>query len=490
MPNPALFIDGYKLDHRRQYPEGTEFVYSNWTARSSRIEDQKHVVFLGLQHFLQKYLIDDFQRNFFERNIDEVCEEYERRVNGYLGPNTVGTDHIRALHALGYIPLEFSALPEGSLVPLRVPMFVVENTHPDFGWVTNYFETVLSCEIWLPCTSATLAYRMRDLLDRAAVATGSPRDFVQWQGHDFSMRGMSGVEAASLSGLGHLLSFTGTDTIPAIELAEVFYGRGLDEGYLIGGSIPATEHSVMCAGGAGNEAETVGHILDLYQAGPVSIVADTWNFWEFVGEIIPKYKDAIMARDGKVVIRPDSGDPVLIICGDPAEPVGSPAHKGAIQILWETFGGTITETGHKLLDSHIGCIYGDSITYERADAILTNLYRKGFASGNMVFGVGSYTYQYVTRDTFGFAMKATNVVINDESLAIFKDPITDGGSKKSAKGRLAVLLTEHGHYTLVNEATPEQEEMSELKPVWRDGKFITTWNIAEMRENLHGTSQN
>lgn len=486
MSNPILNIDGYKLDHRRQYPEGTERVYSNWTARSSRIEDQKFVVAFGLQIFLQRYLMEDFQRNFFDRDVEEVCGEYGRLVNAYLGPNSIGTDHIRALHNLGYLPLEFRALPEGTLVPLRVPMFTVENTHDDFAWLVNYFETILSNVVWMPSTSATLAYRMRDLLDRAAVATGSPLEFVDWQGHDFSMRGMSGLEAAELSGLGHLLSFTGTDTIPAVLAAEKYYGQGLSENYLIGGSVAATEHSVMCAGGAENEAETFRRLLDLYPAGIVSVVSDTWNLWDVCTDILPKWHDEIMARDGKLVIRPDSGDPVLIICGDPAEPIGSPAHKGVIQLLWETFGGTETSTGHKLLDSHIGCIYGDSITYDRADAILTNLYRKSFASGNMVFGVGSFTYQYNTRDTFGFAMKATNVVINGESRAIFKDPVTDSGMKRSAKGRLAVVKDPSGHLSLINEATPEQEATSELKPVWRNGEFLKVWNLAEVRENLHG----
>lgn len=488
MPNPILAIDGYKLDHRRQYPDNTTRVYSNWTARGSRILGQTHVAFLGLQYYLQKYLLDDFQQNFFSRDVDEVCETYERRVNGYLGPNTIGTDHIRALHDLGYIPLEFKALEEGTMVPLRVPMFTVENTHDDFAWLVNYFETILSNIMWLPCTSATTAWRMRDLLNRAAIATGSPTEFVDWQGHDFSMRGMAGLESASLSGLGHLTAFTGTDTIPAVELVEEYYGEALPDGYLIGGSVAATEHSVMCAGGELNEAETFLRLLNLYPEGIVSVVSDTWNFWDVLTDILPKFKDRIMARPegSKLVIRPDSGDPVAIICGDPSAREGSPEHKGAIELLWETFGGTITSTGHKLLDSHIGCIYGDSITYERADAILTNLYRKGFASGNMVFGVGSYTYQYVTRDTFGFAMKATWVKVDGEERAIFKDPVTDDGLKKSARGRLAVLRTDAGELTLIDEATPEQEAMSELKTVWRNGEFIRKQNIEDIRRNLNG----
>lgn len=189
-----------------------------------------------------------------------------------------------------------------------------------------------------------------------------------------------------------------------------------------------------------------------------------------------------MARDGKLVVRPDSGDPVKIIVGDPDAVPGTPAYKGAVEILWDLFGGTTTETGHRLLDAHIGVIYGDSINYERAENILYGLSAKGFASGNVVFGVGSYTYQYVTRDTFGFAMKATWIQIDGVGKAIFKDPKTDDGLKRSAKGRLAVLR-ENGKVIVVDEATPDQEAASLLQPVWRDGRFITWLGFKEIREN-------
>lgn len=467
--NPATLIDGYKLDHRRQYPSKTTRVYSNWTPRTSRVPGVTDVVFFGLQAFLSK-LMDEFA-NFFLSEVDGVCERYARRVNGYLGPNQIGTEHIRALHNLGYLPLEFRAVPEGLAVPLRVPMLTVENTHPEFAWLVNYFETLMSCEMWLPCTSATTARRMRALLEKSAVATGSPKDFVQWQGHDFSFRGMCGPDAAAASGAAHLLFFSGTDTIPALDYVERYYGYGLPPGYLIGGSVAATEHSVMCAGGEDSELDTFNRLLDLYPTGIFSVVSDTWDFWKVLTEILPRLKDRIYSRDGKVVIRPDSGDPVAIICGDPNSPAGTPESKGAIQLLWDLFGGSYTSTGHKLLDPHIGCIYGDSINFERAQAIVEGLAANGFASGNVVFGVGSYTYQFVTRDTFGFAMKATWVEIDGKGVDIFKTPKTDNGMKNSAKGRLAVLKTEEG-LKLVAQATPSQEADSVLAPVWRDGQFI------------------
>jgi nicotinamide phosphoribosyltransferase len=196
-------------------------------------------------------------------------------------------------------------------------------------------------------------------------------------------------------------------------------------------------------------------------------------------------KSKIMARDGKVVIRPDSGDPVKIIVGDAEAPVSTPAYKGAIECLWETFGGTMTQKGYKLLDSHIGLIYGDSITPARQLAILEGLKAKGFASYNVVLGIGSYTYEYVTRDTFGFAMKATYGEVNHVGRAIFKDPKTDNGTKKSAKGLMAVhrdLLT--NQLILQDDCTWEEEATGELKTVFRDGKLLVDWTLEEVREKV------
>jgi nicotinamide phosphoribosyltransferase len=467
--NPMLAIDGYKLDHRRQYPPGTTKVYSNLTARSSRVPGQDGVIFLGLQAAIARHLMEDMA-DFFERPIAEVVHRYADRVNGYLGPNAIGVAHIEALHALGYLPLEFRALPEGTLVPLRVPMFTVENTHPDFAWLVNYFETVLSAAIWMPCTSATTALRYRQLLEHAAELTGSDPAFVDWQAHDFSFRGMPGIDAAALSGIGHLLYFTGTDTMPALDFIDRYYRPS--PGFFIGGSVAATEHSVMCAGGEaiGEERETFRRLLNLYPTGVLSIVSDTWDLWHVVTNTVRELRDVILQRDGKLVIRPDSGDPVKILCGDPDAPIDTPARKGVVHCLWEIFGGTITRTGSRLLDPHIGVIYGDSITEERATKIMRGLMARGFASQNVVLGVGSYTYQHVTRDTYGFAMKATWVEINGVGRAIYKRPATDSGEKHSAAGRLAVTRGENGDLRLLQDVP--HDAPSVLKPVWQDGKFL------------------
>ncbi|HRJ15176.1 MAG TPA: nicotinate phosphoribosyltransferase [Saprospiraceae bacterium] len=480
--NPILLTDGYKLDHRRQYPQGTTMVYSNWTPRRSRIEGVEEVVFFGLQYFLKKYVLEDFERHFFQQPKERVLAQYQRRVNCYLGENSVGIQHIADLHDLGYIPMVFKAIPEGCSVPLRVPMFTMYNTLPEFFWLTNYFETLLSAMVWLPCNSATIARQYRLLLDRYAAETSTQPDFVDWQAHDFSMRGMGGIEGALLSGAAHLLSFTGTDTIPAIDLLEQYYGADAER-ELIGGSVPATEHSVMCMGTATGEQETFRRLIsEVYPTGIVSIVSDTWDLWKVLTEFLPALREDIAGRNGKVVIRPDSGDPVLILCGNP-DGATEPERKGVVELLWDTFGGQINSKGYKELASCIGTIYGDSITLERAEQICERLKIKGFASTNVVLGIGSFTYQYNTRDTFGFAMKATYGEVNGEGRAIFKDPVTDDGTKKSAKG-LMQLRKENGRYHLLDEVSREEEKEGELKEVFRDGKLLTEFSLAEIRKNI------
>ncbi len=484
--NPATAFDGYKVDHRRQYPPGTQRVYSNWTPRGSRVEGQSEVVLFGLQYFLQRFLMDDMRTGFFEQPKDKVLKRYTRRINGYLGPNEVGVDHVADLHDLGYVPLQFSAVEEGTLVPLRIPQFVVENTIDEFFWLTNCYETLASTSVWQPCTSATTAYRFRKLLNQFAALTGTDPEFVGWQGHDFSMRGLPGIEAAAASGAAHLLSFVGTDTIPALDFIEQYYWGDEPEDYLIGGSVAATEHSVMCAGGAQTELETFERLLELYPSGIVSVVSDTWDLWKVCTEILPKLKDKIMARDGKLVIRPDSGNPADILCGDPEARRGSPINKGVIELLWDVFGGTTNSDGYRMLDSHIGSIYGDAITFDRGREIMARLAAKGFASGNVVFGVGSYSYQYVTRDTYGNAMKATWAQIAGEGHDLFKKPITDNGEKFSATGRLAVHAYDDGELYVIEKATPEEEAASLLKPRWKDGDFLNRTSISKVRATLWG----
>jgi nicotinamide phosphoribosyltransferase len=481
--NPILLADFYKQSHAEQYPAGTEYIYSNWTPRTSRIEGQDKVVFFGLQYFLEEYLGNKLFDSFFELPRVVVKSLYNETIGPAIGPNEAMLNRILDLHHLGYIPLKFSALPEGTLCPLRVPMLTVENTHPDFFWLVNYYETIMSAVMWMPCTSATNAYRLRRLLDQGCKETGGSPEFVPFQGHDFSMRGMAGLEAACLSGAGHLLSFVGTDTIPALDFIKEYYGHNHETDGLLGCSVPATEHSVMSAGGEMSELETFERLLSIYQKGIVSVVSDTWDIWHVLTSILPSLKEKILNRDGTLVVRPDSGDPVKIICGNP-DARDERERRGVVGLLWDCFGGTINEAGFKQLNPKVGCIYGDSINYERMSAIINGLKANGFASTNMVFGVGSYTYQYVTRDTYGFAMKATWARINGEGRDLFKKPVTDNGMKFSATGRLAVVRNDDGELEVIERATTEQEAESLLEPVWVDGLFLRTQTFKEIRNVL------
>ena len=490
--NPLNTIDFYKADHRRQYPQGTQFVYSNFTPRSSRLAlvaegFDNRVVFVGLQGFIKNYLIKAWDKGFFSQPKENVIARYKKRMDKSLGVDAIPLDHIEDLHDLGYLPLKIKALPEGSRVNIKVPMFTIINTIPEFFWLTNYIETAISAEVWKPSTTATIAFEYRKLFTEYALKTGAPLEFVDIQGHDFSSRGMSGIVDAAQSGLGHLTSFIGTDTVAAIDYAEAIYNAEND---VVGVSVPATEHSVMSMGLQNNEIETFRYLInDLYPSGIVSIVSDTWDFWKVITEYSKILKDDILNRQvnalgmAKVVFRPDSGDPVKVIAGNPDAPRGSAEYKGAVECLWEIFGGTQSPQGYKMLNERVGLIYGDSITLARAKAILEGLEKKGFASNNIVFGIGSYTYQHITRDSFGFAMKATWGQVNGEARNITKDPITDRGDKKSASGLLRVEADTNG-FVLFDKQSKQQEEQGLLETVFKDGKLIKETSLAEIRARL------
>lgn len=472
--NPMFLTDFYKTGHGPQYPDGTTLVYANFTPRSSRVEGVNHMTFFGLQYAIQEYLIYKFNRDFFQRPRSSIVEEYQDFMDATMGPGVISSKHIGELHDLGYLPIKIKALKEGTNVPLQTPAMVLWNTHPDFFWLTNYLETLLSCLLWKPCTSATTSGDYRLIFDKYAEITSDMPEFVDFQGHDFSFRGMSGVEDAILSGSGHLLNFLGTDTIPAILFLEEYYGANRNK-ELIGCSVPATEHSVMCAGGAGSEIVTLSRLLDLYPTGILSVVSDTWDLFKLVNEYLPRLKDKIMARDGKLVIRPDSGKPHLILNGDPDSK--DPLERvGVIRLLDKHFGATENSKGYFQLNSHVGAIYGDGINRDELLRILEGLRKNGYSSTNVVIGLGSYTYEYVTRDTFGTVCKATYVEINGEPRSIFKDPKT-GGWKKSHKGLLAV----NPDLSVTQDVTWE-EEGGIMDVVFEDGKMKRFQTLAEIRD--------
>lgn len=491
--NPILAIDGYKVSHREQYPQGTTKVYANFTPRSDRyfqspVADGK-LIFFGLQGFLKWFIVDLFNENFFAQPEDKVVGQYQQLMDRYLGKHQVSADHLRDLHRLGYLPLHIKSLDEGSKVGMKIPVLTITNTDNNFFWLVNYLETVLSAELWKSSTNATIAHHYRKICQQWATETCDGNDHVDFQCHDFSFRGMSGVHDVAQSGGGHLLSFKGTDNIPAIVYLQDYYSDSEENAVFIGASIPATEHSVMCMGEKEHEMATFRRLIsELYPQGCVSIVSDTWDYWKVLTEYTRQLKPLIMQRDGRVVFRPDSGDPVDILCGTGADHdhsmARSPQEKGSVEVLWDIFGGTVNSKGYKVLDPHVGLIYGDSITLERASIILKRLAEKGFASSNVVFGIGSFTYQYNTRDTFGFAMKATYGEVNGVSRMIFKQPKTDDGLKCSARGLLRVERDTDGEFCLYDEQTPQQEQEGELTTRFLDGRLLNMASLAVIRQRV------
>ncbi len=506
--NPMFLSDFYKNSHADLYDQGTEKIYATWTPRTSRLEGINEVVVFGIQYFVKRYLMEYFNDNFFFQPKDKVINEYIRLMKNTIGNDGLTKERLESLHDLGYLPIKIDALEEGTLCPIKVPCMTIENTLSDFYWVTNFLETLMSTEIWKPMTSATIAYQYRKILDKWADKTCDDRNHVAFQGHDFSMRGMAGLDACMTSGAGHLLSFSGTDTIPAIYMLEKYYNADIEK-ELVGTSIPATEHSIMCCNSAFEEEGELRElnaykriINEVHPTGLVSVVSDTWNLWEVLTSILPQLKDDIMNRDGKLVIRPDSGNPVDIICGTTtyAGGIKLPSlknkdseyyieeSKGVIELLWETFGGTTNSKGYKVLDSHIGCIYGDAITLERADEICKRLEAKGFASSNIVFGIGSWTYQMNTRDTFGFALKSTYAIKDGKEVFLYKDPITDDGTKKSQKGKVIVFNDEDGirYVDSYNQETLDSiSSHNILKPLFKNGRILREQSLNDIRNKLN-----
>jgi len=555
--NAFLATDGYKTGHHIMYPEGTIEVYDNLTPRSFKyaINNVEYVIAVG-QKMAVTEINDMFNETFF-RHEDverlafhlfrqglpeqkaketarnkikaEVCSEIKKEFSLYLDMK-YDVSHIERLWDLGYLPVKIKALPEGVKVPIKVPVLTIVNTLPDFFWLPNFLETIISNLLWKPMTSATIAYEFKKTLTKWAMKTDSKNvSIVEFQAHDFSMRGMDSIYAAASSGLGHASSFLGSDTIPVIHAARYYYG---DQGPIIH-SVNATEHSVMCAGEKDSEIETFRRLLRLFPTGILSVVSDTWDLWKVIVKYLPELKDEILKRAGKLVIRPDSGNPVDIICGfdhnrfdtheeaekyyrtygikDPkyyvknefftvishsgnnfkyADLEETPADKGVVQLLWEIFGGQINEDGFKVLNEHIGAIYGDSINFERANQICERLASKGFATTNVVLGIGSFTYQYNTRDNHGFAVKATHITIQHpdgkmEERDIFKDPLTSVGTNKtSAKGFIQVLK-ENGEYIMRDQVSREQEENSLLTMIYLDGKVLSEDTLKSIRRNVN-----
>lgn len=467
--NLLLCTDVYKMGHMEQYVPGCNKVYSYLQARSDK--NFNETVFFGLQYYLKKYLTNPISH----QDVSEFMDVREK----ILGVNSPTIRRkMRDLAELKYLPIEIKAVPEGSVVPVKNVLMTITNTHPEFHWTVGFIESLL-LKIWYPSTVATTSYQYRKVVERYFKETVSDGLMVikPFMVHDFGYRGDSSEEGSIISGMAHLLSFTGSDTVPAYKGVIDYYG-GKDNIMM---SVPASEHSVMCSFGRDGELEAYKNMLRLYGDGIVSIVSDTYSIWNVLTIFAPMLKSDILKRNGKVVFRPDSGNPEYIICGDPTAIPNSPEHKGCLRLLDEVFGSTVNNKGFKEINPAVGLIYGDGMYLQRYERTLQRMKEMGYAASNLVIGVGGIL-RYHSRDTLGFAIKATKIEVNGKERSIMKDPITDQG-KKSHSGYLC-LEKKDGKYITLNDVTREQESKGLLVPVFRNGKILVEHNIYSIRDRM------
>ena len=500
--NPMLLIDFYKAVHAEMLPLGITKSVSYFTPRMSRVKRWNKVVFFGLQGFMKTYLVDYFNEYFFQRPLDEIIKSYTHVLDNGMGSGTYGLEKIIHLHQLGYLPIEIRALPEGSRVNMHVPMFEISNTHPDFAWLPQSLESLISAESWHPMLAATVGATYRDIVNYWYDKTcddNIPRNKALGS---FDFRGEECLDSAVKAGASWCLSFLNTATVPTIPYLEQMYNCNAAVEDVAFGS-PSTEHAVMCSNYAvdGDEETLIHRLLrDIYPNTSFSAVLDSYDYWNIVDNVLPSMKEDIMAHNGCLLVRGDSGDCVEVVVK-------------TVEHLWDSFGGTTNSKGYKILNPHIKAIYGDSITVQRCEEIYRRLESLGFAASNVALGVGSFSMQCIeeedtitvtlpdgskvtgtatilkpfTRDTFSSCIKATYCEINDKPYPIFKNP-KEGGFKKSQKGCCIVTQDTEGNFKYTDEhdwATSYNAKENLLKTVFRDGHLVNEQTLQEVRSVLH-----
>lgn len=495
-----LLCDFYKAVHCGQYnPKITKLV-AYYVPRMSRFKDITEIPVIGIQAFIKEYLIDHFNQNFFWRDIEDLKLEYDWIINQTMGPNRNYWHYVESLWKLGYLPLEISALEEGIKCPIGCPAIQITNTDSNFAWVVNAIESLMSNELWYQSCTAIAGMRYRNIVNKYYELTSDHPENAKHAISEFGFRGLPGLAAARKASMGFLLSFDKTATIPAITYIHDMYRDPLKE---IGGGMASTEHSVMTSSYAidGDECDLIERLLTkVYPDGNFAMVCDSYDYWNVIDNILPKFKEEILDRNGTLYVRGDSGDPVEIVTK-------------TVKHLWDTFGGTTNSKGYKVLDSHIRAIYGDSITQQRAEKIYSILESEGFAADNVALGAGSFSmlcYENedgslspYTRDSFSTAIKTSAgeyiapVYNNDgilvdrktKEIQIYKDPKTDTGHfKKSHKGWVGVYRDENDKIYYEDNLTYAQKEVHQpldlLRPVFRDEKLLRNTTFNEIRQRF------
>lgn len=481
-----LMADTYKNTNPDAMPEGLTKLTSYITPRKSMFKNIDKVVFFGLQGFIREFLIDLVNDTFFNRDREEVLNEYKTYLDTQIGSHSYDIQRIADLYDLGYLPIEMKALPEGSLVSMGVPCIELTNTHPDFAWVVQWIECVCQSETFGTCNWATMAHEYRKLANWFYNKTTDANPVMAMA--DFGFRGL-GVDNGIRASSSWLLSFNKTSTIPAMQYIDKMYSAECAKNHIGIGAV-SLEHATVCANLAVCETEEnlLRRLLTtVYKDTSFSYVSDTFDYWSLINDTLPKLRKEIEEHNGKFLVRPDSGDIVDISIK-------------TVQKLWEIFGGTINSKGYKELNPKVGIIYGDGCQYEKIKEIWTKLERLGFAADTILFGVGAFSFTAMctsddgmvclTRDTFGFAMKSTDCVINNQEYTIQKNPKTDQDHlKKSHKG-LCYVTKEDGKFVCHDGYTSETIPTNNLlTTVFKDGKLVREDTFVNIRNRLNGDQQ-
>jgi len=449
--NIILNTDSYKCSQFRQYPPGTEYVYSYIESRGGQWD---RTVFFGLQAFLREYMTTPIT----QADIDIA----EKIITAHGEPfNREGWEYIVREHG-GRLPVEIRALPEGTVIETRNVLVSIVNTDPACYWLTSYLETALLRAVWYPTTVATNSYHSKQIILRGLEETGDP-SLIDFKLHDFGARGVSSEESAALGGAAHLVNFRGTDTIAGVLAAMEYYDADV-----CGFSIPAMEHSTVTSWGRENEAQAYRNMLEVYgkKGALLAAVSDSYDIFNACETIWGKeLLEEVSASGATVVIRPDSGNPAEVVTK-------------CARILDTRFGHTLNDKGYRVLNN-VRIIQGDGIDAVSIRGILLSLQMAGYSADNVAFGQGGALLQQINRDTLKFAMKCSAAFINGDWVDVYKDPVTDTG-KRSKRGRLQLIREPGGEFQTVY-WSDSQVDRDLLQVVFRDGTLLNQTTFDQVR---------
>ncbi len=460
--NIILDTDSYKHSHFAQYPAGTSMVNSYIESRGG---DYKKTIFFGLQAWLKKAL----SKPVTLENINEAA--FLCAAHG-VPFHKAGWLHILDKHG-GYLPLEIEAVPEGTIIGTKNVLVQVRNTDPACFWLTSFIETAMLRAIWYPTTVASVSFHIKGVIRKYLEQT-SETDIeatLPFMLHDFGSRGVSSEESAGIGGLAHLVNFKGTDTIAALLAGRKYYGEDM-----AGFSVPATEHSTMTSWLQSGESDAYRNMIETFgkNGGIVSIVSDSYDIFNACEKIFgEELKDLIDEQAEKfgtrLVVRPDSGDPVKIV-------------EQVIETLMKKFGSSTNSKGYRVLPDHIRVLQGDGINAKSLEAILANLEIKKISTENVVFGMGGGLLQQLDRDTLKFAMKCSAIKVVDEYRDVYKDPVTDKG-KASKKGVLSLIRNvDDGTLKTIRRDELENDNLEHLRMVYKNGQILIDEDLETIRK--------